>query len=89
MSNLPCFDVADLVTNHVSESIVVPDGTIIYSEYTLNPIWQGPMPSGIPNDEPIGDKNYGKNYHVIQERNDIFYAHVEPHFHNGYGGFNW
>lgn len=91
MSQLPCFDVADLVTGHKSESITVPADAVIYSEYTLNPVWTGSMPSGIPNDAPFGDKNFGKNYHVIQKRRDVYYVHAPPPFFagNGYGGFGW
>ena len=38
----------------------------VYSVYTGEQVWTGPMPYGIRCDAPKSDPNYGKNYHAIQ-----------------------
>lgn len=38
----------------------------IYSSYTGEHVWTGPMPNNIKTDAPITHPNYGKTFHVIE-----------------------
>lgn len=50
----------------VQKSITVSPSTKVYSSYTGEHVWIGPMPKNIKTDVPFLHPNHGKNYHVIE-----------------------
>lgn len=58
--------------------------TKIYSSYTGNFVQYGPILRNTRCDAQPWQKNYGKNYHVIQynEANGQFMVHGAPNYYN-------
>lgn len=66
----------------------IDSGVPVYSLYTGNLVGHGPMPFGIPTDDPTG---VAKTYHGIVNYGTYGMVHAPPpcFFGNGYGGFGW
>lgn len=57
--------------------IVIPQNQPVFSSYTGKFVTNGPVPYGVQCDAPIGNPNYGKNFHVVEFNpvNRSFMAH--------------
>lgn len=60
----------------------ISQSTPVYSSYTGDLIGNGPIAKGTPNDAPIGHKNYGKPFHVVEYNpaNDTYMAHYRGYY---------
>jgi len=72
---IPCYNLNGPYRGLQGPPLQIAPDTIIYSSYTSQPIWTGPMPYGIPTDALEGTQGYGKNFHVI-EVNPIDNSHM-------------
>ena len=74
---VPCFSL-NVPNGGPQQPVGITKETPIYSSYTGRLIGYGPLKFGTPTDAPIGHKNHGTDFHVVEYNpcNGSYMAHL-------------